>query len=255
MAQKLISWNLNGIRAVAKKGLIDILHDVDADVYCFQETKAQDDQVREALFGLEGYHVYSCSAVKKGYSGTAILSKEEPMSVSNGLGIEEHDNEGRVITAEFKDYYLITTYVPNSKNGLLRLPYRQEWDAALLSYMHNLEKKKPVIICGDMNVAHQPIDLKNDKANFNKSAGYTEQEIEGMDNFIKGGFTDSFRHFYPNEVKYSWWSYRMNARANNVGWRLDYFLVNDGLMDRVEDAFILNDVVGSDHCPVGIVLK
>lgn len=255
MAQKLISWNLNGIRAVAKKGLVDILHDLNADVYCFQETKAQDDQVREALFGLEGYNVYSFSAEKKGYSGTAILSKLAPISVVNGLGTEEHDNEGRVITAEFEDYYLITTYVPNSKNGLLRLPYRQVWDAALLKHMQKLEENKPVIICGDMNVAHQPIDLKNDKANFNKSAGYTEQEIEGMDNFIKNGFTDSFRHFYPNEIKYSWWSYRMNARAKNVGWRIDYFLVNDLLMDRVEDAFIMNEIMGSDHCPVGIKLK
>ena len=255
MAQKLISWNLNGIPAVAKKGLIDILHSVSADVYCFQETKAQDDQVIEALTGLEGYHIYSFSAVKKGYSGTAILTKEKPISVVNGLGVDEHDDEGRVLTAEFKDYYLITTYVPNSKSGLSRLPYRKIWDAALLSHMQELEKAKPVIICGDLNVAHQPLDLKNDKANFNKTPGYTEQEIGGMDNYIKGGFTDSFRHFYPNEEKYSWWSYRMNARAKNVGWRLDYFLVSDGLMNKVEDAFILNDIFGSDHCPVGIDIK
>ena len=171
MAQKLISWNLNGIRAVVKKGLIDILHVINADIYCFQETKAQDDQVLEALTGLEGYHIYSFSAIKKGYSGTAILTKEKPISVTNGLGAEEHDDEGRVLTAEFKDYYLITTYVPNSKSGLLRLPYRKVWDAALLSHMQELEKTKPVIVCGDMNVAHQPIDLKNDKANFNKTAG------------------------------------------------------------------------------------
>lgn len=253
--KKLISWNLNGVRAVAKKGLVDILHDLDADVYCFQETKAQDDQVLEALTGLEGYNINSYSAIKKGYSGTAILSKEEPISVVNGLGIEEHDTEGRVITAEFKDYYLVTAYVPNSQNGLKRLPYRMEWDKALLKHLKELEKKKPVMLCGDLNVAHQPIDLKNDKANFNKSAGYTEQEIEGMDNFIKNGFTDSFRHFYPSEEKYSWWSYRMNARAKNVGWRIDYFLASDGFMDNVEDAFIMNDVFGSDHCPVGVLLK
>lgn len=252
---KLISWNLNGIRAVAKKGLIDILHELNADVYCFQETKAQDDQVREALFGLEGYSIYSNSAVKKGYSGTAIVSKIEPISISYGIGATEHDSEGRIITAEYKDYYLISAYVPNSQGSLARLPYRMEWDKALLSYMKGLEKKKPVIICGDMNVAHQPIDLKNDKANFNKSAGYTEQEIEGMDNYIKNGFTDSYRYFYPNEEKYTWWSYRMNARAKNVGWRIDYFLINDSLMDRVKDAFILNDIEGSDHCPVGVIIQ
>ncbi len=251
---KLISWNLNGIRAVAKKGLVDIIHELDADVICFQETKAQDDQVLEALDGLNGYHVVSYSAEKKGYSGTAILSKEEPISVITGLGIEEHDNEGRLITAEFNDFYLLTAYVPNSQNGLKRIDYRMQWDKDLLSHMQELEKKKPVILCGDLNVAHQPIDLKNPKSNFNKTAGYTEWEIGGMDNFLKGGYTDSFRHFYPQEIKYSWWSYRMNARERNIGWRLDYFLVSDTLIDKVEDAFILNDVFGSDHCPVGITM-
>ncbi len=253
--KKLISWNLNGIRAVAKKGLIDIIHGLDADVICFQETKAQDDQVLEALNGLEGYEVHSYSAIKKGYSGTAILSKEKPLSVEVGLGIEEHDTEGRLITAEFENYYLLTTYVPNSQGGLKRLPYRMQWDADLLAHMQELEKKKPVIVCGDMNVAHQPIDIKNPKANFNKSAGYTEQEIGGMDNFLKAGFTDSFRHFYPSEVKYSWWSYRMSARDRNIGWRLDYFLVSDKVIDQAKDAFILNDVFGSDHCPVGIEIE
>lgn len=252
---KIISWNLNGIRAVAKKGLIEIINDLDADMICFQETKAQDDQVIGALEGLEGYHILSNSAEKKGYSGTSILTKEEPMSVTYGLGIAEHDTEGRLITAEYADFYLLTAYVPNSQRGLARIDYRQQWDKDLLSFMQKLEKKKPVILCGDMNVAHQPIDLKNPKSNFNKTAGYTEWEIGGMDNFLKAGYTDSFRHFYPNEIKYSWWSYRMNCRAKNVGWRIDYFLVSDQFMDSVEDAYILNDVFGSDHCPVGISLK
>ncbi len=250
---KILSWNLNGIRAVAKKGLIDIIRDLDADIICFQETKAQDDQVAEVLEPLAGeYNWYVSSAVKKGYSGTAILSKKEPISVSYGLGIEEHDQEGRVVTAEFDSFYLITTYVPNSQGGLKRLPYRQQWDKDLLNHMLELEKSKPVIVCGDMNVAHQPIDLKNPKSNFNKTPGYTEQEIEGMDNFLKSVYTDSFRHFYPQEIKYSWWSYRMKSRDRNVGWRLDYFLVSDQIVPDVKDAFILNEVFGSDHCPVGI---
>ena len=251
---KLISWNLNGVRAVAKKGLVDIIHDLNADIICFQETKAQDDQVLEALEGLNGYEVISYSAIKKGYSGTAILTKEKPISVTFGLGIEEHDTEGRLITAEFKNFYLLTTYVPNSQNGLKRLDYRMQWDKDLLCHMQELEKKKPVIVCGDMNVAHQPIDLANPKSNFNKTAGYTEWEIGGMDNFLKGGYTDSFRYFYPQEIKYSWWSYRMNARDRNIGWRLDYFLVSDNMIESVKDAFILNEVEGSDHCPVGILL-
>lgn len=252
---KLISWNLNGIRAVAKKGLADIISELNADVICFQETKAQEDQVLEALDGVNGYHIYSNAAEKKGYSGTSILTKSEPLSVTYGMGKEEHDNEGRLITAEFKDFYLLTAYVPNSQSELARIDYRQKWDKDLLSYMKELEAKKPVILCGDLNVAHQPIDLKNPKSNFNKTAGYTEWEIAGMDNFLKAGFTDSFRHFYPDEIKYSWWSYRMNARAKNVGWRIDYFLVSDRIVDQLEDAFILNDVFGSDHCPVGIMLK
>ena len=252
---KLISWNLNGIRAVAKKGLFDKIEGMNPDVICFQETKAQDDQVLEALDGLKGYEVYSYSAIKKGYSGTAILSKEKPLSVKVGLGIEEHDTEGRLITAEFENYFLLTTYVPNSQGGLKRLPYRMQWDADLLTHMLELEKTKPVIICGDMNVAHQPIDLKNPKSNFNKTAGYTEKEIGGMDNFLKAGYSDSFRHFYPSEIKYSWWSYRMAARDRNIGWRLDYFLVSDKVIEKTKDAFILNDVFGSDHCPVGIDIE
>jgi len=249
---KLISWNLNGIRAVAKKGLLDIIRDLDADVICFQETKAQDDQVAEVLVDLEGYHLYSSSAVKKGYSGTAILSKTKPLSVTYGLGIEEHDQEGRLITTEYDTFYLLTAYVPNSKNGLTRIDNRMLWDKDLLAHMQALEKKKPVILCGDLNVAHQAIDLKNPKSNYNKTAGYTEWEIGGMDNYLKAGFVDTFRHFYPEEIKYSWWSYRMAARDRNIGWRLDYFLASNALLNDIKDAFILNDVFGSDHCPVGI---
>jgi exodeoxyribonuclease III len=252
---KLISWNLNGIRAVAQKGLLSIINDFQADIICFQETKAQDDQVKEVLNQLEGYHIAVSSADKKGYSGTAILSKIRPVSVQYGLNIAEHDNEGRLITAEFDNFYLLTVYVPNSQNELARLPYRTKWDADLLAYIKTLNQKKPVIICGDMNVAHQPIDLANPKANFNKTAGYTQQEIEGMDNFIKAGFTDSFRALYPSEIKYSWWSYRFNSRAKNIGWRIDYFLLSDRLVPGLNDAFIMNEVEGSDHCPVGITIN
>ena len=221
---------------------------------CFQETKAQDEQVKEVLASFEDHHLYVNSAEKKGYSGTAILSKKPALSVTYGLGIEEHDNEGRLITAEYEDFFLLTAYVPNSQAGLKRLEYRMRWDKDLLNHMQELEKKKPVIICGDLNVAHQPIDLKNPKSNFNKTPGYTEWEIGGMDNFLSAGYSDTFRHFYPSEIKYSWWSYRMNARERNVGWRLDYFLASDKILDRIKDAFIDNDVYGSDHCPVGITL-
>lgn len=252
---KIISWNLNGIRAVAQKGLLEIIHSFEAEAICFQETKAQDDQVLEVLSDLKGYHISVYSAQKKGYSGTAMLSKSKPLSVTYGLGKDEHDTEGRVITAEFSDYYLVTVYVPNSQNELARLDYRMQWDADFLQHLQQLDAKKPVVVCGDLNVAHQPIDLANPKSNFNKTAGYTEQEITGMDNFLKAGFTDSFRHFYPSQIKYSWWSYRFSSRAKNVGWRIDYFLVSDRFMERVEDALILNEIEGSDHCPVGIIVK
>jgi len=252
---KLVSWNLNGIRAVEKKGLSDILEHINADIIGFQETKAQDDQVIEALKNVTGYHIYCSSAVKKGYSGTAILSKKEPIEVTYGLNIEEHDQEGRLICAEYDHFFYITTYVPNSGSGLHRLDYRARWDKDLLNFIKNKEKEKPVFLCGDLNVAHQPIDLKNPKSNFNKTPGYTQTEIDGMSNFINNGFTDTFRHFYPDEIKYSWWSYRFNSRAKNVGWRLDYFLASKKGLDMVQDAFILNDVMGSDHCPVGIKLN
>jgi exodeoxyribonuclease-3 len=250
---KLVSWNLNGIRAVEKKGLSTILEHINADIIGFQETKAQDDQVLEALKEVSGYHIFSNSAVKKGYSGTAILSKKEPIKVTYGLGIEEHDQEGRLICAEYEDFYYITVYVPNSGTGLVRLKYRTKWDNDLLEFVNN--KDKPVFLCGDLNVAHQELDLKNPKSNYNKTAGYTQFEIDGMTNYINSGFTDTFRHFYPQEIKYSWWSYRFSARLKNIGWRLDYFLASKEALNMVNDAFILNDVMGSDHCPVGIELK
>lgn len=250
---KLVSWNLNGIRAVEKKGLSTILEHINADIIGFQETKAQDDQVLEALKEVSGYHIFSNSAVKKGYSGTAILSKKEPIKVTYGLGIEEHDQEGRLICAEYEDFYYITVYVPNSGNGLVRLKYRTKWDNDLLEFVNS--KEKPVFLCGDLNVAHQELDLKNPKSNYNKTPGYTQFEIDGMTNYINSGFTDTFRHFYPQEIKYSWWSYRFSARLKNIGWRLDYFLASKDALNMVNDAFILNDVMGSDHCPVGIELK
>ena len=251
---KLISWNVNGIRAIVGKDFAENVAKLNADVICIQETKAQDDQVKTVISDL-GYHLFANSAERKGYSGTTILSKKDPMSVSNGIGIQEHDNEGRVITAEFDKFYLVTVYTPNSGNGLVRLGYRQQWDNDFLQYILKLENIKPVIICGDLNVAHQSIDLKNDKANYNKSAGYTQQEIDGIQKILNAGYIDTFRHFYPNKEKYSWWSYRFNSRAKNIGWRLDYFLASNKLINQIDEAFILNEYFGSDHCPVGITLK
>lgn len=252
---KLISWNVNGLRAVMKKDFLPVLDSLDADVLCIQETKAQEDQVVEALSSLQGYHVYSSSAVRKGYSGTAILCKKEPFSVTYGIGIEEHDQEGRIITAEFRDFYLIDVYVPNSGQELVRLDYRQDWDKALFSYMKTLEKKKPIVICGDFNVAHEPIDIARPKENYNKSAGYTQKEIDGMDRYIQGGFIDTFRYFYPDKKDiYSWWSYRFGARQKNIGWRIDYFLISHSLLPCLKESFILNEIEGSDHCPVGIII-
>ncbi|HCQ28885.1 MAG TPA: exodeoxyribonuclease III, partial [Flavobacteriales bacterium] len=204
---KIVSWNVNGIRAIMKKGFIESVNDINPDILCLQETKAQDDQVREALFGIDDYQLYVNSAERKGYSGTAILTRPEPLSVQYDMGIEEHDKEGRVIAAEYKDYFLVTVYTPNSGSELVRLDYRKKWDQDFLHYVKNLEKTKHVIICGDLNVAHQPIDLKNPKANYNKTAGYTQVEIDGFENLLKAGFVDTFRHFYPDTVKYSWWSY------------------------------------------------
>ena len=252
---KLVSWNVNGLRAVAKKDFFKDLEKMNPDILCLQETKAQDNQVAEVFFGIENYELFSNSAEKKGYSGTAVLTKIKPLHVSSDMGIEEHDKEGRVLCLEFQDFYLVNVYTPNSGNDLNRLDYRQHWDLAYFNYLKKLEKKKPVISCGDFNVAHRDIDLARPKPNYNKSAGYMQQEIDGMDRYINGGFVDTFRQFHP-ETKgaYSWWSYRAGARSKNVGWRIDYFLVSDSYRDKVRGASILNEVLGSDHCPVQIEL-
>ena len=248
---KILSFNVNGVRACAGKTLLQDLNTLDCDVVCLQETKATPEQVAEALSGLTGYHLYAYSAEKKGYSGTAILSKELPLSVKMGLGIGEHDNEGRVITAEFQDYFVVTAYVPNASSGLKRLDYRTKgWDVAFLAFIKNLERSKPVVVCGDLNVAHQSIDLKNPKPNYNKTPGYTQLEIDGLTTMLNSGLVDTYRHLHPTTVKYSWWSYRGGSRERNVGWRLDYFLVSESLMVKVKNSEILNDVLGSDHCPV-----
>ena len=253
---KIISWNLNGIRAVAKKGLYEKIEQMNPDVICFQETKAQDDQVAEVLSNLNGYHFYSNSAIKKGYSGTAIVTKVKPLNVQPDIGIEEHDQEGRVLTAEYENYYITTVYTPNSKNDLSRLGDRQNFDAAFLAYLKELEKTKPVIVCGDFNVAHKEIDLARPKPNYNKSAGFMQEEIDGMDNYTNAGLIDTFRLFYPNKTDaYSWWSFRGGARDRNVGWRIDCFLVSKSLKGQLKSANILSDVYGSDHCPVEIELK
>lgn len=252
---KIISWNVNGVRAVAKKGFADQIRPWKADIICLQETKAQDDEVRQALANIQGYHLFSSSAVRKGYSGTGIMTREEPNEVTFGIGMDEHDQEGRVVTAEFEDFYVLTAYIPNSGSELARLEYRQQWDKDFRAYLTKLQKKKPVIACGDFNVAHQPIDLARPKENYNKTSGYTQQEIDGMTALLKAGFTDTYRHLRPEEPGYSWWSARFGARQKNIGWRIDYFLVSNPLMTAVSDSFILPDEMGSDHCPVGIILK
>lgn len=256
VTMKIISWNVNGIRAIMKKDFMSQFKEMDADIFCIQETKAQDDQTTEALAGIEGYELYTTSAVRKGYSGTAILSRTKAISVRYGIGIEPHDQEGRVITAEFEQFYMINVYVPNSGSELARLDYRTEWDVSFFEYLKELEKNKPVVICGDFNVAHKDIDIARPKSNYNKSAGFTQKEIDGMDRFTQGGLIDTFRHFYPDLAEaYSWWSYRAGARQKNIGWRIDYFLVSESFLPEVKDAFILSELIGSDHCPVGIVTK
>lgn len=253
---KIISFNVNGIRAIMKKDFVSDISNLNPDILCLQETKAQDDQVAEALEAdFKDYHLFSNSAEKKGYSGTAILSKQKPLSVSYDIGEPEHDKEGRVIAAEFKEFYLVTVYVPNSGSELKRLDYRQEWDKALLNYLKKLEEKKPVIVCGDLNVAHREIDLARPKQNYNKHAGFMQEEIDGMDAFTKNGFLDTFRWLHPETEKYSWWSYRGGARQRNVGWRIDYFLASESLKEKIKEADILNDVHGSDHCPVLLQIK
>jgi len=252
---KLISWNVNGIRAIAGKNFFEDFAKMDADVLCLQETKANELQVIETLAPLKGYHVYANASVKPGYSGTAVISKTPVLSVSRGISIKEHDQEGRVLCLDYDRFYLVNVYVPNSGSDLKRLGYRQEWDLAFFSYLKGLEKEKPVLVCGDFNVAHTDIDLARPKANYNKFAGYMQEEIDGMDRFSAGGLKDSFRYFYPDlKDKYSWWSYRAGARAKNIGWRIDYFLVSESFLPSLKDAFILDQVMGSDHCPVGIII-
>lgn len=249
---KLVSWNVNGIRAAMKKDFMQSYAELDCDVLCLQETKAQDDQVIEALSEMQDVHIYTNSAVKKGYSGTSIISRTEPLNVTQDIGIDEHDQEGRVLCAEYNDFYLITVYTPNSGSELKRLGYRQTWDAAFLEYLQELEKHKPLVVCGDLNVANTEIDLARPKANYNKAAGYMQEEIDGIENLKAAGFIDTFRLLHPDTVKYSWWSYRAAARARNKGWRIDYFLVSDTLKDTVQEAEIHNDIHGSDHCPVSV---
>lgn len=248
---KLISWNVNGIRAAIKKGFLDYFNEQNADIFCLQETKLSAGQLD---LELKGYHQYWNYAEKKGYSGTAIFTKEEPLSVSYGLGIEEHDKEGRVITLEFEKFYMITVYTPNSKDELLRLDYRMVWEDEFRKYLKNLEKKKPVVVCGDLNVAHKEIDLKNPKTN-RRNAGFTDEERGKFTELLESGFIDTFRYFYPDlEHAYSWWSYRANARKNNTGWRIDYFVVSKALEKYLVDAEIHAQTEGSDHCPVVLFL-
>ncbi len=249
---KIISWNVNGIRAAVKKDFFDSIKSMSPDMLCLQETKAQDEEVQSALAPMTGYDRYFNSADKKGYSGIALLSKSKPLKVVNDMGIADHDLEGRIQCAEYPDYYLVNVYVPNSGQQLDRLDYRKTWDADFLEYLKNLEKSKPVIACGDFNVAHRAIDLKNDKSNYNKTAGYTQIEIDGMDNFLNSGFLDTFRILHPDKVAYTYWSYRFKSRERNTGWRIDYFLVSESLMDKVKSVTIYSDILGSDHCPVGL---
>ena len=248
---KFISWNVNGLRACVGKEFEQQFKDLDADFFCLQETKMQAGQLDLSFPGYESYWNY---ADKKGYSGTAIYTKHEPLSVTYGIDIDEHDHEGRVITLEMGDFYLVTVYTPNSQDGLRRLEYRMKWEDDFQAYLHKLDEKKPVIVCGDMNVAHQEIDLKNPKTN-HKNAGFTDEEREKMTQLLNNGFIDTFRTLYPEQVTYSWWSYRFRAREKNTGWRIDYFLISERLKDRLEDAKIHTEIMGSDHCPVEIILK
>lgn len=246
---KLVSWNVNGLRAIYKKGFIDIFKDLDADIFCVQETKMQEGQIE---LDLDGYHEYYNYAERKGYSGTAIFTKKEPLNISYGIGIEEHDKEGRVITLEFDQFYMVNCYTPNSGRELARLDYRMTWEDAFRGYLKELDSKKPVIVCGDLNVAHTEIDLKNPKSN-RKNAGFTDEERGKIDMLLESGFTDTFRKIYPEKVgAYTWWSYMFNARANNAGWRIDYFLTSDRIGGNIKDAYIYSEIMGSDHCPVGL---
>lgn len=246
---KCISWNVNGLRACAGKGFAEVFKALDADFFCLQETKMQAGQLD---LSFEGYQSYWNYAEKKGYSGTAIFTRHQPLSVSYGIGIEEHDHEGRVITLEMPDFYIVTVYTPNSQDGLRRLDYRMQWEDDFQAYLHRLDQHKPVVVCGDMNVAHQEIDLKNPKTN-TRNAGFTDEERAKMTQLLSNGFVDTFRFLHPDEVRYSWWSYRFKAREKNVGWRIDYFIVSERLASRLQSASIHTDIMGSDHCPVEVV--
>lgn len=248
---KLISWNVNGFRSVLGKGFAEAFEALDADFFSIQETKMQEGQ---AEFAPEGYYQFWNSAEKKGYSGTAVFTKHKPLSVAYGIGIPEHDTEGRAITLEYDGFYLLNVYTPNAQNGLARLPYRMEWEDALRAYIAELDRKKPVIYCGDLNVAHEEIDLKNPRSN-RMNAGFSDEERGKFSCLLAAGYTDSFRFLYPDTVKYSWWSYMRQARANNAGWRIDYFVISDRLRPFLRDSFILNEIMGSDHCPVGIEIE
>lgn len=248
---KLISWNVNGIRAAYRKGFNEFFDDVNADIFCIQETKMQEGQLDLTK---EGYHVYLNSAERKGYSGTAVWTKKEPISVTRGIGIEEHDNEGRVLTLEYNSFYLVNVYTPNSKRELERLEYRVIWEIEFRKYLQELRKRKPIILCGDLNVAHKELDVKNDKAN-RGSAGFTDEERRELENLLNLKYIDTYRYFYPEKEKYSWWSYFGKAREKNVGWRIDYFIVSDELKDNLKDAYIFDNIFGSDHCPVGLELE
>lgn len=249
---KCISWNVNGLRACVGKNFLDFFKEVDADIFAVQETKLQEGQIE---LSLEGYEQYWNYAEKKGYSGTGIFTKKTPLAVHRGMGVEEHDKEGRILTLEYEDFYFMTVYTPNAQNELARLSYRMEWEDAFLNYLKKLEQKKPIVFCGDLNVAHKEIDLKNPKSN-KRNAGFTIEEREKFSHLLEAGFTDTFRYFYPEkEGAYSWWSYRFKAREKNVGWRIDYFVVSNALQERLEGACIHSQVLGSDHCPVELILS
>lgn len=251
---RIISFNVNGIRAITAKTFVQDMQHLNPDIFCLQETKATVDQVKEALAALTDYEIFANEAERKGYSGTAIATKHKPLNVTYDMGMEEHDREGRVICAEFDSFFVVTVYVPNSGSELARLPYRQTWDRDFLAYLKHLESSKPVVVCGDFNVAHKPLDLSRPKENYNKAAGYMQEEIDGMEAFVANGWVDTFRYMHPDTAKYSWWSYRAGARQNNIGWRIDYFLMSNKLLPTLKEATIHNEVLGSDHCPVGIEL-
>ena len=252
---QITSWNVNGIRAIMKKDFTGNIQSINPDILCLQETKAQVNEVQEALKDFaDTYEIFVNSAEKKGYSGTALLSKSKPSKITYDIDIPEHNNEGRVITAEYQNFFLVNVYTPNAGQGLKRLEYKKQWNKDFQNYVTGLNLQKPVIITGDLNVAHQAIDLKNAKSNYNKTAGYTEVEIQGFSDLLKAGFIDTFRHLYPDKIAYTYWSYRFNARIRNAGWRIDYFLVSNSIIDKVKDVIIHSDIMGSDHCPVSLIV-